>query len=87
MSDVPIEKLFGVDAYIFKFDLSALKKEGKRPVVDLLAVKEAEKRIKKDIPERSILVFATGWGSHWDKDDFLTDAWFMEKDAVEYLVR
>jgi len=86
MSDIPMEKLFGVDAYIYKLDLSRLKKEGKRPVVDLSAVKEAEKRIEKDIPERSILVFSTGWGSHWDKDDFLTDAWFMEKDAVDYLV-
>jgi len=86
MSDIPIEKLFGIDAFIYKFDLSELKKEGKRPVVTLEAVKKAEKNITGNISERSVLVLATGWGSHWAKKDFLTDAWFLEKDAVEYLV-
>lgn len=86
MSDIPIEKLFGVDAFVYKFDLNELKKEGKRPVVTLEAVKKAEKNITGNIPERSVLVLATGWGSHWNEKDFLTDAWFCERDAVKYLV-
>jgi kynurenine formamidase len=86
MSDIPIEKLFDVDAYVYKFDLEKLKKEGKRPVVNLSDVIEAEKKIGIEIPKRSILIFATGWGSHWGKPDYLPEAWFLEKDAIEYLV-
>jgi kynurenine formamidase len=86
MSDIPIEKLFGVDAYVYKFDLKKLKKEGKRPIVNLSDVIEAEKKIEYNIPERSVLLFATGWGSHWKQDDYLSDAWFLEKDAIEYII-
>lgn len=86
MSDIPIEKLFDVDAYVYKFDLKSLQKEGRRPVVNLKDVNEAEKKISHDIPRRSILVFATGWGEHWEKPDYMTDAWFFEKDAIEYIV-
>lgn len=87
MSDIPIEKLFDKDAYVYKFDLKKLKKEGKRPLVDLEDIIEAERKIEYDIPKRSILIFATGWGSHWKKTDYLPRAWFFEKDAIEYLVK
>ncbi|MGM0366490.1 MAG: cyclase family protein [Actinomycetota bacterium] len=86
MSDIPIEKLFDVDAYVYKFDLSKLKKEGRRPVVNLDDVLKVEKNIEYSIPQRSILIFATGWGSHWGKSDYLPGAWFFEREAVEYIV-
>ena len=43
----------------------------------------AEKEI---IPDGSNIIFATGWGKHWDKPDFLTNDWFLKKDAAEYIV-
>jgi kynurenine formamidase len=86
MSDIPLERIFGVEAFVFKFDLEKLTKEDNRPIVNLKDIKEAEKKIQYNIPEKSILIFATGWGSQWEKNNFLTHAWFFEKDAIEYIV-
>jgi kynurenine formamidase len=81
--EIPVEKLFGVDAYVLKFDLNNLDKEGNRPSISLRDIKDAE---KENIPEGANIIFATGWGKHWDKPDFLTHDWFMRKDAAEYIV-
>ncbi|MGM0367772.1 MAG: cyclase family protein [Actinomycetota bacterium] len=81
--EVPIEKLFGVDAYVLKFDLAELHKEDNKPFISLEDVKGAEKEV---IPDGSNIIFATGWGKHWDKPDFLTGCWFLKKDAAEYIV-
>ncbi len=81
--EVPLEKLFGVDAYVLKFELENLSKEGNRPYISLEDVKRAEKEI---IPEEANIIFATGWGKHWEKPDFLTHCWFLKKDALEYIL-
>lgn len=83
LHEVPIEKLFDVDAYVLKFDLNTLPKEDGRPYISLEILKE---KIDFDIPENSNIIFATGWGSHWDKPDFLTKCWFAKRDAIEFLV-
>jgi len=83
INDVPIEKLFGIDAYVLKFDLEKINKVGNRPCITKEDVKIAE---KEEIPKGATIIFATGWGQHWDKPDFLTKSWFLKKDAVEYLV-
>jgi len=80
---VPIEKIFGVDAYVLKFNLDELGLEGNHPFITLQDIKKAEKEL---IPDGSNIIFATGWGTHWSKPDFLTHDWFMKKDAVEYIV-
>jgi kynurenine formamidase len=80
---IPLEKLFDVDAYVLKFDLGNLDREGNRPYITLEDIKKAE---EKKIPDGSNIIVATGWGNHWDKPDFLTHDWFMKKDAVEYIV-
>lgn len=86
MNDIPLDKIFGVEAFVFKFNLEKLSKEGDRPVVNLNDVKKAEEKIQNNIYERAILIFATGWGSQWEKSNFLTNSWFFEKDAIEYIV-
>ncbi len=86
MSDIAIDKLFDVDAYVYQFDLNELDREQKRPLIKKENIIKAEKKIKYEIPEKSILLFATGWGSHWEKPDFLTHAWFFEEDAIDYIV-
>ena len=80
---VPIEKLFGVDAYVLKFDLNKLAREDNKPYISL---KDVEKAEKENIPERVNIIFATGWGKHWDKPDYLTGCCFLKKDAAEYIV-
>jgi len=82
MHELPLEKIFGVDAYVLKFDLSKLTKEGKRPYVTMEHVKEAE---KENIPDEASIILATGWGQHWEKPDYMLDAWFLKKDVAEYL--
>lgn len=82
MHELPLEKIFGVDAYVLKFDLSKLTKEGKRPYVTMEHVKEAE---KENIPDEASIILATGWGQHWEKPDYMSDAWFLKKDVAEYL--
>jgi len=83
ISDIPVERLFGIDAHVLRFDLSKLKKEGKRPCVTLEDVRKSE---EEEIPDGAAIIFATGWGKHWRKDDYLKSSWFLRKDAVEYLV-
>ncbi|MBN2073533.1 MAG: cyclase family protein [Actinobacteria bacterium] len=83
MHKTPLEKLFDVDAYVLKFNLYELEKEGNRPYITLKDIKNAE---KEKIPDGSNIVIATGWGNHWSEPDFLTHDWFMKKDAVKYIV-
>ena len=83
MHKIPISKLFDIDAYVLKLDLNKLSKEGNKPYITLKDLKKAE---KENIPNKSNIILATGWGQHWEKSDFLTNDWFLRKDAVEYLV-
>jgi arylformamidase len=81
MHELPLEKIFGVDAYVYKFDLKELPKEGKRPFITMEHIKKAE---KEPVPDGKPILLTTGWGSHWDKPDYLTNAWFIKKDVAEY---
>ena len=80
---IPIEKLFDIEAYVLKFDLNKLAKEGNRPYVTFKDIKRTE---KENIPKGSSIILATGWGKHWEMNDYLTHNWFLKKDAAEYLV-
>jgi len=82
MDKLPLNKIFNVDAYVLKFDLSKLGKEGNRNYITLKDIKNAE---KDSITDEAPIILATGWGTHWDKPDFLTHSWFLKKDAAEYI--
>jgi len=82
MNEVPLTKLFDVDAYVLQIDIKNLAKEDNRPYITKKDLQEAEKEL---IPTGSNIIVATGWGQHWGKPDFLTNSWFFRKDAVEYL--
>ncbi|MBN1298690.1 MAG: cyclase family protein [Actinobacteria bacterium] len=81
MHEIPLEKIFGVDAYVYKFDLKELPREGRRPYITMQHVKKAE---LEPVPEEAPILLTTGWGSHWSEPDFLTDAWFLKKEVAEY---
>jgi len=84
MHMLPLNKIFGVDAYVLKFDYTKLPKEGNRPYITLQMIKAAE---KEPIPKKAPIIIGTGWGKHWSEADFLSGAWFLKKDACEYLSR
>lgn len=81
MHELPLEKIFGVDAYVLKIDLNKLPKEGRRPYVTMEHVRKAE---KEPVPDDAPIILVTGWGKHWEKSDYLSDAWFLKKDVAEY---
>jgi len=81
--EVPLKKLFGVEACVFNFDLDSLQREGGRPYISLQDILSAGRDIREGTP----VLFGTGWGRHWREPDYLSGAWFFKRDAVEYLVR
>jgi arylformamidase len=84
MNLMPIEKIFGVDAYVLNFDLKKMPKEGNRPYLTLEMLKTHE---KEPIPKGAPIILGTGWGKHWSEPDFMTGAWFVKKEACEYLAK
>lgn len=84
MHKIPLEKIFGVDAYVLNFDLKKMPKEKNRPYLTLEMLEAAE---KEPIPKRAPIILSAGWGKHWSEPDFLRDAWFVKKNACEYLAK
>ena len=84
MNEIPLEKIFGVDAYVYQFDLGQMPREGKRPCLTMEQVKKAE---KEKVPEGAPIILSTGWGAHWSEPDYLTDAWFLKKEVAEYFAQ
>jgi len=82
--EVPLDTIFNVDAYICNFDLDKLEKKGNRPYISFKDIQETE---LESIPEKSPILFGTGWGQHWKNQDYLSNAWFFKKDAIEYIVQ
>jgi kynurenine formamidase len=81
--DIPISSLYNIDAYVLKFDLKNLQKEGPNPFVSYNDIIKAQ---DSEIPQNAAILFATGWGSHWGKPDYLKKYWFLKKDAYEYIL-
>jgi len=81
--EVPLEKLFNVDAYVINIDLERMGHKGNRPFITSDDIKKAE---RVSIPPESPVLFSTGWGTHWGEKDFCSRAWYFTKDAIEYLI-
>ena len=83
VSDIPIEKLFMMDAYLLFINYEKLdEKDGKR-YVSLEDLKSAE---KSPIPEDSAILVGTGYGKNWGNKDFFAKSWFFKKEAMEYII-
>ncbi len=83
VGDVPIQKLFMIDAYVLKIPYEKLgKKDGKR-FITLEDIKSAE---KENIPEGSAILVGTGYGKYWNRKDFFEKSWFFKAKAMEYII-
>jgi kynurenine formamidase len=80
---VPLEKLFNIDAYVFNIEHDSLETKDGRPVITLGDIKKAEKGA---IPGGSAILVGTGYGRNWEKKDYVSKAWFFNKDALYYLI-
>lgn len=84
MHGINIEKLFNIDAYVLKFDISKLHRDGNRPYISLDELYQT-KFLK--IPDNAAIIIATGWGEHWQKNDFLTHNRFLRRGVAEELIK
>ena len=83
VSDIPVHKLFMINAYVLKIPYEKLgKKDGKR-FVTLEDIKSAE---KENIPEGSAILVGTGYGKYWNRKDFFKKSWFFKAEAMEYII-
>jgi len=83
LSSIKMQDLYEIDACVLKFDLNDLKKDGNNPYISYENIKNAE---KETITEGKAVLFSTGWGKHWGKDDYLKNFWFLKKEALEYIL-
>jgi arylformamidase len=83
VSDIAVEKLFMIDAYILNIPYESLgEKDGKR-FVSLQDIKKSEKKI---IPPGAAILIGTGYGKFWERKDFFSKSWFFKKEAMGYLI-
>ena len=82
VSDIPVEKLFMIDAYILNIPYENLgEKDGKR-FVSLQDIKNGE---KKPIPPGAAILIGTGYGKFWERKDFFSKSWFFKMEAIDYI--
>lgn len=83
ISDVPIEKLFMIDSYVLQMPYEKLKEVDGRPCINLEDFKKAE---RGEIPVKSGIILATGYGRNWFSKDYVTKCPFLSKPAMDYLI-
>ncbi len=83
LSDVPVEKLVMVDAYVLQIPHDKLPIKDGKPFISLEDIKKAE---KEQIPEGAVVLIGTGYGKNWDKEDYLSKSWFIKRDAMFYII-
>lgn len=80
---IPVERYVEVDAYVLQIPYRELKQKDGRPYISLADVKRAE---KQEIEEGTAILLSTGYGENWKSEDYMEKCWFMEKEAMVYIV-
>ena len=75
--------MVNVNAYVFQIPYETLKEKDNRKYVSFDDIKKAE---KQEIEKNSALIISTGYGTHWDKKDYMAKSPFFSKDAFYYLM-
>lgn len=83
VSDIPVEKLFMMDAYIFFIPYEILGEKDDKKFISLDNIRYVE---KSKVPEGSAIIVGTGYGKNWSKKDFFSKSWFFKRDAMEYII-
>ena len=82
--DIPLDKLFMIDAYIYKLNFSKLGfKDGLRFVSEN-DLKIAEK--SRDVPKGLAILITSGYDKNYMKEDYAKKGWFFKKEAIYYLM-
>src|SRR4030042_3140038 len=83
LSDVPVEKLVNVDAFVYQIPLGNLPIKDGKPFISVQDLKKAE---KEDVPGGSVILISTGYGKNWFSKDYLSKSWFFKREAMYYLI-
>lgn len=83
VSDIPVQKLFMIDAYVLKIPYEKLGKKDSKRFITLEDIKSAE---KENIPEGCAILVGTGYGKYWNRKDFFEKSWFFKAKAMEYII-
>jgi kynurenine formamidase len=83
ISEVPVEKLFMMDAYVFFIPHEKLKTKSGKRFVSLDDLLDAE---KEPVPPGSAVLVGTGYGAYWERNDFFENSWFFKREAMEYII-
>jgi len=83
LNAINIERFFMIDAYVYNIPHDSLSIKDGRPYITSDDLKKAE---KGKVEEGSAVLIGTGYGTNWDKKDYIDKAWFFSKDALYYLI-
>jgi len=83
VSDIPVEKLFMIDAYILNIPYESLQEKDGKKFISVQDIKNSE---KKSIPPGAAILVGTGYGKLWERKDFFSKSWFFKKEAMNYII-
>ena len=81
--DIPLEKLFMIDVYIFQVDHEKLGIKDGLPFITKEDLVRAE---KEEVPESSAILVSSGYGKNYREKDYPQKGWFFRKEALYYLI-
>lgn len=83
VNEKPLQEFFMRDARLLFIPYETLPvKDGKR-YVSLEHVRRAE---RENIPKGCAILVGTGYGRNWRNQDFFSNSWFFQRDAIAYLL-
>ena len=80
---IPLEKLVNIDACVLQVPFENLKEKDGRKYISLEDIKKAE---VEQIAKGCAIIVSTGYGKNWEKDDYMAQSPFFERDAFYYLL-
>ena len=83
LSDIPLEKLFMIDAYLLFVEYEQLGKKDDKRYISLEDLRAAE---KEPVPGGSAILVGTGYGKNWENRNFFSKSWFFKREAMEYII-
>jgi kynurenine formamidase len=83
VADIPLEKLFMIDVYIFQVEHEKL---GVKDGLHFVSKDDLIKAEKEEIPEGSAILVSSGYDKNYRKDGYAQKGWFFKKEALHYLI-
>lgn len=83
VSEIPVEKLFMIDAYILNIPYENLQEKDGKKFISLQDIKNSE---KKSIPPGAAILVGTGYSKFWERNNFFPKSWFFKKEAMDYII-